>query len=53
MTDQELMKMLMATLNDPTPKIIGVQVFHDPDCPRLFGKPCTCNPNVKAKEIND
>ena len=53
MTDQELLKMIMATMNDPTPRIMMMEVAHDPDCPRLFGKPCTCNPDFKAKEIND
>jgi hypothetical protein len=53
MTDQELINLIMATAHIQGPKLIGIEVAHDPDCPRLFGKECTCNPDIKAKEIDD
>jgi hypothetical protein len=51
MNNPDFIKQLMDSLNDIKPKVMMMEISHDPDCPRLFGKPCTCNPEYKAKEL--
>jgi hypothetical protein len=53
MNDADFIKQLMESLNSTTPKIMMMEIAHDPDCPRLFDKPCTCNPVYKAKEVKN
>jgi hypothetical protein len=51
MTDQEIYEAIHKGLPENAPKLLDIQISHDPDCPRLHGKECTCEPHVKIKEI--
>jgi hypothetical protein len=52
MMQNKLLEQLMAQLNDEEKSNIKMlEVLHDPDCPKLHGKPCTCNPEYKVKEL--
>ena len=49
--DMKLLQQLMASLDSTEPKIMSIEIAHDPDCPKLHGKECTCNPDYSAKEV--
>jgi hypothetical protein len=49
--NNKLLQQLLESLNSTEPKVMVMEVAHDPDCPKLYGKPCTCHPTYTAKEV--
>lgn len=48
----KLLEKLMKELTDEQKsKVKVLEIAHDPDCPQLRGKPCTCHPEYRVKEL--